>query len=70
MFRSGGLKSPLYSLPQISHNISHIWEEPLGPHDPNVATVLENMAQLYRELGEKEEAIRLDERARAIRAQH
>ena len=40
----------------------------MGPDDPNVVTVLENMAQLYRELGEKEEAIRLDERARAIRA--
>ena len=42
----------------------------MGPYDPDVATVLENMAQLYIELGEKEQAIRLEERARAIRGQH
>ena len=47
-----------------------VWEKSLGPYDPDVATVLENMAQLYTELGDKEQAIRLEERARAIRGQH
>ena len=44
--------------------------EVLGACDPDVATVLENMAQLYIELGEEEQSIRFEERARAIRAQH
>jgi tetratricopeptide (TPR) repeat protein len=44
-----------------------VWEEALGPNDPNVATVLENMAELYRELGKYDMGAKLDSRARKIR---
>jgi tetratricopeptide (TPR) repeat protein len=45
----------------------NVWEKALGPNDPNVATVLENMAELYKELGETDKAEKLDSRARKIR---
>jgi tetratricopeptide (TPR) repeat protein len=46
-----------------------IWEKAFGPDDLNVATVLENMAELYRKMGKGDEAERADARARKIRSQ-
>ena len=42
-------------------------EKALGPDHPDVATVLENMVELYKYMGSQEEARRLEERAKAIR---
>ena len=44
-----------------------MWEEALGPNDPNVATVLENMAELYKKPGKHDMAANLESRARKIR---
>jgi hypothetical protein len=45
-----------------------IWEASLGPRDLNVATVLENLAELYKKTGREDEAQGLIERAREIRS--
>jgi len=42
-------------------------EKALGPAHPDVATVLENMAELYKETG-RDKAKRFEERAKAIRS--
>jgi tetratricopeptide (TPR) repeat protein len=44
-----------------------IWEKVLGPEHPNVASSLNNLAELYRNQGRYEEAEPLYERALAIR---
>ena len=44
-----------------------IWEQTLGPNNTNVATVLENMAELYIKTGRKDEANALLARAQKIR---
>ena len=46
-----------------------IWEKALGPEHPDVATILENYADLLRELDRNREAEELEERARAIRGE-
>jgi hypothetical protein len=38
----------------------------LGPDDPDVATVLENLAELYKKLGRMDEAKRCWERTQEI----
>jgi hypothetical protein len=43
------------------------WEKALGPHHPNVATGLGNLATLYHDMGEHEKAEPLLERALTIR---
>ena len=43
-----------------------IWEKANGLDHPYVRTVLKNMAKLYVSIGRKEEAKRLDERAKGI----
>jgi hypothetical protein len=43
-------------------------EKALGPDHPDVATSLENMANLYRKTGRDKEAEALEKRAAAIRA--
>ena len=43
-----------------------IYEKVLGPDDPNVATVLLNMAKFYKKIGKGDEAKRLEERAKGI----
>jgi hypothetical protein len=43
-----------------------IYEEALGPDEPNVATSLGNFAALLRETGRANEAKELETRARAI----
>ena len=45
-----------------------IWEKKLGPQNPNVATVLENMAQLYKTTGRAQQAHELQTRAQSIRS--
>ena len=45
-----------------------ITEKALGPDHPNVATSLENMAELYRKTGREKAAEALAKRAAAIRA--
>ena len=47
-----------------------IREEILGKDHPDVATVLENMAELYEKIGKEDEAKRLAERARGIRSRN
>ena len=42
-------------------------EYALGQEHPDVATVLENMAKCYREMGKKAEAEKLEARAKKIR---
>ena len=45
-----------------------IREKALGPDHPDVAEVLEHLAKLYDQTGRSEEAKKLSERARQIRA--
>jgi len=45
-----------------------IYEKALGPDHPDVATSLENLAELYRKTGRAKEAEWLDARAARIRA--
>ncbi len=45
-----------------------IWVSTLGSKHPNVATGLENLAQLQRKTRQDEEAEALEKRAAAIRA--
>ena len=45
-----------------------IMEKALGPNHPNVATVCENMADLYSQIGKEDEAEKLEARARKIRS--
>ncbi len=45
-----------------------IWEGALGPDHPDVATSLENYAALLRQTARADEAARMEERAKAIRA--
>ena len=47
-----------------------IRQKALGPKHPDVATALENYAALLRETGRHTEAVKLEARARAIRAKH
>ncbi len=46
-----------------------IWEKALGAEHPDVATSLENYSALLRETGRGSEAVKLETRARAIRAE-
>ena len=43
-----------------------IKEKVFGPDHPEVAVVCKNMAELYRKIGKKEEADKLEERADRI----
>jgi len=45
-----------------------ISEKALGPEHPQVATVCENMAGLYRQIGKEDEAEKFEARARRIRS--
>ncbi len=45
-----------------------VWEKALGPEPPDVATSLENYANLLRETGRGAEAAKMEARAKAIRA--
>ncbi|MCL5774498.1 MAG: tetratricopeptide repeat protein, partial [Firmicutes bacterium] len=45
-----------------------IVQKTLGPNHPNVAGILENMADFYRTTGREDEAKKLDEQAKAIRS--
>ncbi len=47
-----------------------IREKALGPEHPNVAGSLENYSALLSETGRGSEAVKLEARARAIRAKH
>ena len=46
-----------------------ICEETLSRHHPDVAMLLEKMAQLYRDMGVGDEAELLEARARSVRAE-
>ncbi len=45
-------------------------EKALGPDHPDVATSLENYADLLRKTGRGDEAAKMEARAKAIRAKH
>lgn len=45
-----------------------ISEKALGPNHPQVATVLENMTELYKKIGNEEQAKKFEERAKKIRS--
>ena len=47
-----------------------IKEKALGPAHPHVATSLENYAALLHKTGRDDEAVKLEARAKAIRARH
>ncbi len=47
-----------------------IMEKALGPEHPNVATTLENYAELLRTMNRDAEAKSMEARAKAIRAKH
>ena len=47
-----------------------IWEKVLGPEHPDVATSLNNYAQLLRRQGKSDQAASMEARARAIREKH
>jgi hypothetical protein len=46
-----------------------LWKA-LGPEHPNVATVLENYADLLRKTNRQSEAAKLEARAKGIKAKH
>ncbi|MFQ6007920.1 MAG: tetratricopeptide repeat protein [Candidatus Zixiibacteriota bacterium] len=46
-----------------------MFEKALPPDHPDLATVMENMAIFYREIGKDEEAKKLEKRAKRIREQ-
>ncbi len=48
--------------------MTKIWENALGPYHPNVATSLENLADLYRKTDRTDEADELTKRVEEIRA--
>ncbi len=50
--------------------VSVVWEKALGPEHPDVATSLENYANLLRETGRGAEAAKTEVRAKVIRAKH
>ena len=54
--------------PLLKRSLS-ICEGKLGPNDPRLAKVLNNLAELYRKIGKEEEASELEERAKKIKAQ-
>jgi tetratricopeptide (TPR) repeat protein len=45
-----------------------IHEKAFGPHHPDVAKSLENLADLYRKTDRQSQAVEIEERAAAIRA--
>ena len=45
-----------------------IKEKDFGPEHPEVASVCENMAEFYRQIGKEDEAEKLEARARKIRS--
>ncbi len=45
-------------------------QQALGPEHPNVAQSLENYAELLRETGRADEAVKMEVRAKAIRAKY
>ena len=45
-------------------------EKALGPEHPDVAQILENYADLLRKTNQKDEAAKLEARAKEIRAKH
>ncbi len=47
-----------------------IAEKALGPDHPHVATALENYAALLHKTERNDEATKLEDRAKAIRAKH
>jgi lipopolysaccharide biosynthesis regulator YciM len=47
-----------------------ILEKAFGPDHPHVATVLENMAELYKKMGKEDEVKRFEERAKKIRSKY
>ncbi len=47
-----------------------IRKKALGPDHPEVATILENYAAMLREAGRTVEAVKMEARAKAIRARH
>ncbi len=47
-----------------------IFEKALGPDHPNVAKSLENYAAVLRKTGRTTEAVKLEARAKEIRAKH
>jgi len=52
----------------IAKQALEIAVENVGPDHPDVANILENMADLYREMKRDEEALELENRAARIRA--
>ncbi len=44
-----------------------IWEKAIGPDYPHVILVMESMAELYKNIGNEEEAKRLQKRVQMIR---
>jgi hypothetical protein len=42
----------------------------LDPDHPDVATLLENMAEFYKKIGKDDEAKKLEERAKRIRSKN
>ena len=55
---------------EVAKEALKVAEETFGTDHPNVATVLKNMAELYKSIGKKEEAERLEERAKGIRSEN
>jgi hypothetical protein len=53
-----------------SFDCFNIDEKALGPDDPDVAWNLENYAALLRKTGRNNEAVKLEARAKAIRAKY
>ena len=45
------------------------WEKALEPDHPNIATSLNNLVELYKRMGKKEEASTLEDRAKKIQSQ-
>ena len=52
----------------VAKNALEIAEKNVGPDHPNVATILENLAELYRATGRDKDAEQLELRAAKIRS--
>jgi len=52
----------------LAHKTLDVAVDNVGPDHPDVATILENMAIMYRATGRAKEAVELEQRAKRIRA--
>ena len=53
---------------KVAKEALEVAKRTFGPDHPDVATVLENVSELYKKIGKEDEAERLEERVKIIRS--